>query len=134
MADRPDLVRLSGYGFAVENSTPIEHGQGRLGTLVRERRWYLVLGIVLVEGILVLFDAIPWWTVLVLAALAFALYVGVGRGHRNLALREATWIAAVSQLVVVLVPVLALVLTALAVVALVLVAVGVLVLLLLDRR
>jgi len=116
------------------STTPIEHGQGRLGTLLHERHWHFVLAIVLAEGILVLFDAIPWWSVLVLAAGAFALYVGVGRGHRNVAVREGTWIAAVSQLVVVLVPVLALVLTALAIVALVLVAVGVLVLLLLDRR
>ncbi len=118
----------------MEHSTPIEHGQGRFGTLLRERRWQLVLGIVLLEGILVLFDAIPWWTVLVLAAAAIALYVGVGRGHGSMALREGSWIAAVSQVVVVLVPVLALVVTAVAVVALVLVAVAVLALLLLDRR
>lgn len=118
----------------MEQSTPIEQGHGRFGRLLRARRWQLVLWIVLVEGILVLFDAIPWWTVLVLAALAFALYVGVGRGHRSLALHEASWIAAVSQLVVVLVPVLALVLTALAIAGLVVVALGVLALLLLDRR
>lgn len=118
----------------MERSTPIEHGRGRVGGLLHERRWQLVLGIVLVEGILVLFDAIPWWLVLVAAAAVLVLYVGGGRGHRNAALREASWIAAVSQLVVVLVPVLALVLTALAIVALVLVAVVVLVLLLLDRR
>ncbi len=118
----------------MDRPAPIEHRQGRLGTLLRERRWQLVLGIVLAEGLLVLFDAIPWWSVLVLAALAVALYVALGRGHRNVAVREGTWIAAVSQIVVVLVPVLALVLTALAIVALVLVAVGVLALLLLDRR
>ena len=118
----------------MERSTPIEHGRGRVGGLLHERRWQLVLGIVLVEGILVLFDAVPWWTVLVLAAGAFVFYVAVGRGHRNGAIREGSWIAAVSQLVVVLVPVLALVLTALAIVALVLVAVVVLVLLLLDHR
>jgi hypothetical protein len=128
------VVRLSGYVFAMERSTPIEHGQGRLGTLLHERRWQLVLWIVLAEGILVLFDAIPWWTVLVLAVLAIALYLASGRGHPTAAVREGTWIGAVSQLVVVLVPVLALVLTALAIVALVLVAVGVLALLLLDRR
>ncbi len=118
----------------MEQTTPIEHGHGRFGTLLRERRWQLVLWIVLVEGLLVLFDAIPWWTVLVLAALALALYVGVGRGHRNMAVHEGSWIAAVSQLVVVLVTVLALVLTAVAVVVLVLVALVVLALLLLDRR
>ena len=93
-----------------------------------------MLGIVLVEGLLVLLDAIPWWTVLVLAVAAFAVYVGVGRGHRNAVIREGSWIAAVSQLVVVLVPVLALVLTTLAIFALVLVALGALALVVLDRR
>jgi hypothetical protein len=115
-------------------STPIEHRRGRVGRLLHERRWTAVLWIVLVEGILVLFDVIPWWTVLVLAAAAFAFYVVVGRGHRSSVVREGSWIGAVSQLVVVLVPVLALVLTTLAIVALVLVALGALALVLLDRR
>jgi len=118
----------------VERATPIEHGRGRLGPTLRSRRRQLVLGIVLVEGLLVLLDVIPWWTVLVLAAAAFAVYVGVGRGHANAAVHETSWIAAVSQLVVVLVPVLALVLTTLAIVALVLVALGALALVVLDRR
>lgn len=112
----------------------VEHREGRFAPLVRRRRVHLILWIVLVEGILVLFGAIPWWSVLVLAAAAFAVYVLFGRGHGNQLVREVSWIAAVSQLVVVLVPVLAVILTALAVVALVVVAVGVLVLLLLDRR
>lgn len=134
MAHRARLVRLTGYGFAVDTPTPIEHRQGRFGGLLHERRWALVLWIVLIEGLLVIFDVIPWWTVLLLAAAAFALYITVGRGHRSVAVREGSWIAAVSQLVVVLVPVLAFVLTALAIVLLVLVALGVLALLLLDRR
>jgi hypothetical protein len=112
----------------------VEHREGRIGVLLRKRRLHLILWIVLIEGILVLFDAIPWWTVLVLAGLAFAFYVSVGRGNRNAVVRESSWIAAVSQLVVVLVPVLAVVLTTLAVIALVLVALGALLLLLLDRR
>ena len=118
----------------METTRPLEHRRGRLGATLHERRWRLVLWIVLAEGILVLFDAIPWWTVLVLAAAAFAFYVVVGRGRRGSAVHDGSWIAAVSQLVVVLVPVLALVLTTLAVVALVLVALGVLALLVLDRR
>lgn len=118
----------------MERSTPVEHGRGRFGATLRERRRQLVLWIVLAEGLLVLLDVIPWWTVLVLAAAAFAFYVGVGRGHRNAVIHESSWIAAVSQLVVVLVPVLALVLTTLAIVALVLVALGALALLVLDRR
>jgi hypothetical protein len=112
----------------------LEHRQGRLGALLRGRRVHLVLWIVVVEGILVLFDVIPWWTVLVLAAATVAMYVTVGRGSRHAVVRESTWIGAVSQLVVVLVPVLAIVLTTLAVIALVVVALGALLLLLRDRR
>ena len=112
----------------------IEHRQGRFGPVLRARRTHLILWIVLVEGILVLFDVIPWWSVIIAAVVAFTVYVTVGRDHRNAAVREGSWIAAVSQLVVVLVPVLAVVLTALAVVTLVIVAVGVLVMLVLDRR
>ena len=112
----------------------IEHGQGRVGPLLRRRRPHLVPWIVVVEGVLVLFDVIPWWAVILAATIALIAYVTIGRGHTSSAVREVSWVAAVSQLVVVLIPVLAVVLTALAVIALVLVAVGVLVMLLLDRR
>ena len=115
-------------------STPIEHGHGRIATLLHERRLRLVLLIALVEGILVLTDAIPWWTVLVLAAGGFVAYALVGRAHQNTLVREGSWIVAVSQIIVVLVPVLALVLTAVAVIALVLLALAALAVLLLDRR
>ena len=57
-----------------------------------------------------------------------------GRTARREEVREGSWIFAVSQLAVVLVPALALVLTAFAVVALVLIAVAALVVLLRDRR
>ena len=112
----------------------IEHRQGRFGPALRERRVHVILWIVLIEGILVLLGAVPWWSVLLLAVAAFGVYMFFGRENRSPLVREASWIAAVSQLVVVLVPVLAVVLTTLAVVALVIVAVGVLALLLLDRR
>lgn len=112
----------------------VEHRQGRLAPLVRRRRVHLMLWIVLIEGILVLFGAVPWWAVLALTVVAFGFYVAGGRGHGHPLVRELSWIAAVSQLVVVLVPVLAVVLTTLAVAALFIVAVGVLVLLVLDRR
>ena len=59
---------------------------------------------------------------------------GSARHSGHLAVREGSWIAAVSQLVVVLVPVVALVLTTLAVILIVVVAVGALALLVLDRR
>ncbi|HXH88316.1 MAG TPA: hypothetical protein VNI55_06895 [Gaiellaceae bacterium] len=112
----------------------IEHGNSRFGATLRSRRIRLVLGIVAIEGALVLFDAIPWWSVLVIAAAAFAVYIGSARHSRHLVVREASWIAAVSQLVVVLVPALALVVTTLVVILIVVVALVALALLVLDRR
>ena len=118
----------------MSSSQTLEHRQGRIGALLHKRRLHLVLWIIVLEGILVLFDVIPWWGVLLLALVALAVYRGAGRGHTSSVVREASWIAAVSQLVVVLVPVLAVVLTTLAIVALVVIAIGALVLLLVDRR
>ncbi len=126
---RPDR-----YGLSMETHATIEQGSSRLGSALRTSRLRFVLAIVLIEGLLVLFDAIPWWTVLVLAAGAFALYVGVGRESRHQAVHEGSWIAAVSQLAVVLVPAVALVVTTLFLIVLVVAAVGALALLLLDRR
>jgi hypothetical protein len=112
----------------------LEHGSTRLGRQLRENRLRIALVIALVEGILVLLGAIDWWVVVLLAIGAVALYVMRGRTARRDDVRELTWILAVSQVAVVLVPALALVLTALAVVALVIAAVVALVVLLRDRR
>ena len=78
--------------------------------------------------------SIDWWVVFLLAVGAVVLYVSWGRAAPRQEVREGSWILAVSQLAVVLVPALALVLTAFAVVALVILAVVALVLLLRDRR
>ena len=112
----------------------IEHGSTRLGRRLRENRLRIALVVAVLEGILVLLGSIDWWIVLVLAVAAVAFYVLRGRTARREEIREVSWIAAFSQLAVVLVPVLALVLTAFAVVALVLIAVVALVVLLRDRR
>ncbi len=112
----------------------IEHGSNRLGRRLRENRLRIALLLALVEGVLVLVGEIDWWVVVLLAIGAAALYVTRGRTAQREELREASWILAVSQVAVVLVPALALVLTAFAIVALVLVAVFALVVLLRDRR
>ena len=112
----------------------IEHGSTRFGRALRENRLKIALLVALVEGVLVLVGKIDWWVVALLAIVAVALYVYRGRAARREEIREGTWILAVSQLAVVLVPVLALVLTAFAVVALVIFAIVALVILLRDRR
>ena len=112
----------------------IEHRSSRLGRRLRESRLRIALIVALVEGILVLLGAIHWWVVLVLAIVAVTVYVMRGRISGREEVRAVSWVFAVSQVAVVLVPVLALVLTAFAVVALVLIAVAALVVLLRDRR
>jgi hypothetical protein len=118
----------------VDRPLTIEHGSNRFGRALRENRIKLAFVLALVEGVLVLVGQIPWWVVVLLAIGAVALYVGRGRKARREEIRETTWILAVSQLAVVLVPPLAIVLTAFAVVALVVFAIIALVILLRDRR
>ena len=118
----------------MDRPATIEHRSTRLGRRVRENRLRIALLVALVEGILVLVGSIDWWVVVLLAIAAVAFYVTLGRSARREEVREVSWIFAVSQVAVVLVPVLALVLTAFAVVALVLIAVVALVVLLQDRR
>ncbi len=112
----------------------IEPGHSRMGRSLRDNRLRIALLLALVEGVLVLVGSIAWWSVVLIAILAVVLYVGAGRKAGRQEVREVSWIFAVSQLAVVLVPALALVLTAFAVVALVLLAVVALIVLLRDRR
>lgn len=135
MADGSGLVRLTGgrYGCGVDRPLTIEHGTTSRGRRLRENRLRIALLVALVEGVLVLVGELDWWIVLLLAAAAVALYVTRGRRASRPETRELSWIFAVSQVAVVLVPALALVLTAFAVVALVLIAVVALVVFLRDR-
>jgi hypothetical protein len=86
------------------------------------------------EGILVVFDQISGWVALGIAALVLAFYVLVGRDLRSDAGRQASWIAALSQVFVAAVPVLVIVLSTVALIALALLAVVALLALLADRR
>lgn len=112
----------------------IEHGESRLARRLRHHRYRIALAIAAIEGILVLAGAIPWWIVVLLALVALGGYVAWGRDHASPDVRIVTWTAAVSQLVVVLVPVLAGAVVVLAAVAVVALAVIALAALLLDRR
>ena len=106
----------------------------RHGRWLRTRRLRLALWIAVVEGILVVVDAIPGWIALAVAAGVIAFYLFYGREAHSDTVRQASWIAAASQVCVALVPALVLVIGALAVVAVVVLAVVALLVLFADRR
>lgn len=97
----------------------IEHGSGRTTRWLRERRTKMAVWIALVEGVLVLVHAIPRWPALAVALAIVALYFWTGRNARPPVVRQAGWILAVSQALVLLIPVFALVFWTIALVAVV---------------
>lgn len=125
---------LGWYLHVVASQILIEQGETRRGRRLRQNRYKVALAIAALEGILVLAGAIPWWIVVLLALVALAGYAAWGRDHSSPDVRVVTWTAAVSQLVVVLVPVLAGLVVVLAAVVVVLLAAAALTALLLDRR
>jgi hypothetical protein len=112
----------------------IEHGERPLTRRVRHNRLKIAVAVAVLEGVLVIVGAVPWWVVLLLALVSVAAYASWGREHESPDVRVLTWMAAVSQLLVVLVPVLAGAVVILAAVAVVLLAAVALAAILLDRR
>lgn len=86
------------------SSAPIEHGSSRGSRWLRERRLRVALAIAAVEGLLYLVGALSWWLVVLLAAVAVLFWAYAGRTSRSDTLRQLSWIFAVSQVLVVLVP------------------------------
>jgi hypothetical protein len=105
--------------MAVTHSA-IEGGSSRAGRWLRERRLKLALWIAIFEGIVVaLRGDISRWTVVAIAALVLIIYMLVRQSVRWDGARQVLWIVAASQVLAVLVVILAFVVGA---VALVLVA------------
>ena len=112
----------------------LEHESTRPGRWLRERRTRIALLIAVVEGILVVVGIIPEWIALAVAAAVIVLYLAYGRRLGSDSARQTAWIAALSQSVVALIPLLLFVLTALAFLALAVIAVFALIALFADRR
>lgn len=112
----------------------IEHGSTRTGRWLRENRLRIALWIAVVEGVLVLVDVIPWGIALAIAAALILFWLFIGRELHVDSARQSSWIAAASQVFVVLIPVFVFILKAVAVVALAILAIVALVLLFRDRR
>jgi len=112
----------------------VEHGEAPFSRRLRRRR-FIVAGVIAgVETILVLTDVVPWWAAVLAAIAAVAIYVAWAREHVSPLVRSVAWVAAASQLVVVLVPVAIVLAGLLAIVGVVALAVIALTVLLLDRR
>jgi vacuolar-type H+-ATPase subunit I/STV1 len=112
----------------------LEHRSTRTGRWLRERRLRVALWIAVIEGILVVFHVISWPVALVIAVAVVVLYFGMVGRLRSDGLRQLAWIAAVSQALVALVPVLVIIVGTLALILVAILAVVALVLLLSDRR
>jgi hypothetical protein len=117
----------------MEEQQVVEHRQSSSALWLRERRMRLALLIAFVESLLVLFSAHGWRYVIIAVILALAAYWFLGR-RRPGVVYEVTWIAAVSQLLAVLVPVLWVLVKTLALIVLIALAVFLLAALLLDRK
>ena len=87
------------------SATAIEHGSTRPGRWLRERRLRLTLWIALIEGLLYFVHILHWWEAVVLAVIGVGFWWYAGRSSRSDLIRQASWIFAASQLLVLCVPV-----------------------------
>jgi hypothetical protein len=118
----------------LERGAVVEHGTSRLGRWLRERRVRVALWIAVIEGVLVVFHAISWPIALIVAIAVVVLYFSAGNRLRSDVSGQIAWIAAVSQALVMLVPVLVIVVGTLALIVVGALAVVALILLFSDRR
>jgi hypothetical protein len=112
----------------------VEQRTTRVGRWLREHRLKIALWIAVAEAILVVFDQISGWVALAIAAAVLGFYLLVGRNLGSDAARQVSWIAALSQVFVALVPVLVFVIGAVALIAVGLLALVAILALLADRR
>src|ERR687883_432643 len=111
----------------------IEHGSTRPGRWLRARRFRLAVWIAVAEGLLVALHVVSWWSAIAVAAILVLFWFWVGHRLRPDVARQASWIAATSQALVALVPVLVLVVGTLALIVVALLAVVALVALFSSR-
>src|SRR5437588_6631160 len=111
----------------------IEHGTSSTALWLHERRVRTALWIAVIEALLVIVHVINRWASIGIAIAVIALYFFAGREARSPTLREVSWIAAVSQAVLILIPILVVIVGTFALIILGLVAVVALVALFAER-
>jgi hypothetical protein len=112
----------------------LEHRTSRPGRWLRENRLRIALLVAVLEGAAVAFDVLSAWLAIAIALAIIAFYFFAGRRLVSNTLREASWTAALSQVLVMLVPLLLFVVGTLVILAVGIVAVVALIALFADRR
>ena len=118
----------------LERGAAIEHGTTRPGRWLRERRVRVALWIAVIEGILILVHAISVWIAIIVGIAIVVLYFTGGDRLRSDTVRQVGWIAAVSQALVLFVPVLVAIVWGVALFVVAILALVALALLFSDRR
>jgi hypothetical protein len=112
----------------------LEHGTSRTGRWLQRYRLRAAFWIALVEGILLLFGVISRWAALLVAVLIVVGYFVIASRVRAPLARDIAWVAAVSQALVALIPILLIVVGTLALIAVGILAIVALIVLFGDRR
>lgn len=111
----------------------IEHGSSHAALWLHERRIRTALWIAVIEALLVVLHVINRWASIGIAVAVIALYFFAGRHARSSTVREVSWIAAVSQAALILIPIVLAIVGTFALIVLGLVAVVALVALFAER-
>jgi hypothetical protein len=118
----------------LERGTLVEHGTSRTGRWLRERRIRIAFWVAVIEGILIVFHAISVPIAIVVGIAVVVLYFTSGDRISSDTLGQVAWIAAVSQVLVMLVPIFLIVLWSVALLFVAILAVVALVLVFSRRR
>ena len=111
----------------------LDHGSSRTGRWLRGKQFRLTLWIAAVEGLLDVLHVLHWWEAVVLAAIGVLFWGYAGRNNRSDLVRQVSWIFAVSQLLVLRVPIALAIVKAVAIVVFALLAIAALVFLFTER-
>jgi hypothetical protein len=102
------------YDRSLGSGPVLDHRSTRTGRWLRARRIRVAFWIAVIEGILVVFHAISWWAAIAIAALVVIGWFSFAHRLRSDTARQLGWIAAVSQALVALVPILVIIVGTLA--------------------
>ena len=111
----------------------LDHDSSRAGRWLRGRRFRATLWIAAIEGLLYVVHVLHWWEAVALAAISVLFWLYAGRNNGSDAVRQGSWIFAVSQLLVLCVPIALLVVTAFAIGIVVVLAIAALIFLFTER-